>query len=75
MTKILLWAALAYAIVAMAAILIDDGVTDAHLPRTTTIIVDVSPDLVEDAVELRTARTDGPVGRAIASHHSSTPVR
>jgi hypothetical protein len=75
MTKILLCAALAYAIVAMAAILIDYGVTDAHPRPTTTIIVDVSPDLVEDAVELRTARTDGPVGRAIASHHSSTPIR
>jgi hypothetical protein len=75
MTKILLCAALAYAIVVMAAILIDDGVTDAHTRPTTTIIVDVPTDLVEDAVELRTARTDRPVGRAIASHHSSTPVR
>jgi hypothetical protein len=65
MTKILLWAALAYAIVAMAAILIDDGVTDARLRPTTTIVVDVPADLVEDAVELRTARTDGPsIGRS-----------
>lgn len=72
MTKILLCAALAYAIVAMVAILIDDGVTDAHPRPTTTIIVDVPTELVEDAVELRTVRTDRPVGRAI--HHSSTPV-
>jgi hypothetical protein len=75
MTKILLWAALAYATVAIAAILIDDGVTDARPRPTTTMIIDVAPDLVEDAVELRTARTDGPVDRASASHHSSTPVR
>jgi hypothetical protein len=70
MTKILLCAALAYAIVAMAAILIDDSVTDAHPRPTTTIIVDVPTELVEDAVEVGAARTDGPIGRAFASHHS-----
>jgi hypothetical protein len=70
MTKILLCAALAYAIVAMAAILIDEDVTDARPRPTTTVIVDVPKELVEDAVEVRTARTDRPSGRAIASDHS-----
>jgi hypothetical protein len=70
MTKILLCAALAYAIVAMAAILIDEDVTDARPRPTTTVIVDVPKELVEDAVEVRAARTDWPSGRAIASDHS-----
>jgi hypothetical protein len=70
MTKILLCAALAYAIVALAAILIDDGVTDAHPRPTTTIIVDVPTELVEDAVEVGAARTPGPTAGAIASDHS-----
>jgi hypothetical protein len=70
MTKILLCAALAYAIVAMAAIVIDDGVTGARPRPTTTLIVDVPTELVEDAVEVWAARTDGPIGRAFASDHS-----
>jgi len=70
MTKILLCAALAYAIVAMAAILIDEGVTNARPRPTTTVIVDVPTELVEDAVEVGVACTDRPIGRAIASDHS-----
>jgi hypothetical protein len=70
MTKILLCAALAYAMVAMAAILIDEGVTDARPRPTTTVIVDVPTELVDDAVEVGAARTDRPSGRAFASHDS-----
>jgi hypothetical protein len=70
MTKILLCAALAYAIVAMAAILIDDGLTNARPRLTTTVIVELPNDLVEDALEVRAVRTDDPTAGAIASDHS-----
>ena len=68
MTKILLCAALAYAIVAMAAIVIDDGVTDARPRPTTTMIVEVPTELVEDAVEVWAARTDGRPHRGVTVH-------
>jgi hypothetical protein len=54
MTKILLCAALAYAIVAMAAILVGDGVLDARTRSTDTMIVAVPTEFVEDALEART---------------------
>lgn len=69
MTKILLCAALAYAIVAMAAILIDDGLTNARPRLTTTVIVELPNDLVEDAFEVRAARIDGPIAGAVPSDH------
>jgi hypothetical protein len=69
MTKILLCAALAYAIVAMAAILIDDSLTNARPRLTTTVIVELPNDLVEDAVEVRAARIDGTTAGAVASDH------
>jgi hypothetical protein len=70
MTKIVLCAAVAYAMVAIAAILIDDRVSDARPRRTITIIVDVPTGLAEDALEVRAARTGSPVGGAIAWIHS-----
>ena len=61
MTKILLCAALAYVIVAMAAILVGDGVLDARPRSTDTMIVSVPTEFVEGALEARSAHVGGAI--------------
>ena len=63
MTKILLCAALANAIVVTAAVLIDDGVLDARPRSTDTMIVSVPTEFVEGALEAQTAHVGGEIER------------